>query len=57
MIIFQRFPIRFTRAVELIKHREIGYKATREIIKKGIGEDLPPLDLKRALARKDQAAK
>jgi hypothetical protein len=39
-------------AGELIKHREIGYKATREIIRKGLDGDLPPLDLRKALAKK-----
>ena len=44
-------------ADELIKRREIGYKAAREIIRKGLDGHLPPLDLKKALAKKDQGAK
>ena len=44
-------------ADELLKRREIGYMATRKIIRKGLDGPLPPLDLKRALAKKDQKAK
>jgi hypothetical protein len=44
-------------ADELIKHREIAYMATRLIIRKGLDGDLPPLDFKRALAKKDKDAK
>ena len=44
-------------ADELIKRREIAYKAAREIIRKGIDGDLPPLNLKKASAKTDQKAK
>ena len=44
-------------AGELIKRREIGYKTTREIIRKGLDGPLPPLNLKKGLAKKDQESK
>jgi hypothetical protein len=42
-------------ADELINRREIGYKAARKIIIKGIDGPLPPLDLKRAMAKKSRS--
>jgi hypothetical protein len=44
-------------ANELMKRREIGYMAVRKIIRKGLDGPLPPLNLKRALAKKDQESK
>ncbi len=41
-------------ADELIKRREISYTATRKIIRKGLDGPLPPLDLKKSLAKKKE---
>jgi hypothetical protein len=37
---------------ELVRQQEIGYLATRKIIRKGLDGGLPPLDLKKFLAKK-----
>lgn len=56
-VLWRRWDAVELLADELIKRREIGYKAAHGIIRKGLDGDLPPLDLKRALAKKDQEAK
>ena len=56
-VLWRRWDAVELLADELLKRREIGYKTAREIIRKGLDGDLPPLDLKRALAKKDQEPK
>jgi hypothetical protein len=56
-VIWPRWDAVELLADELIKRQEIGYMAARGIIRKGLDGDLPPLDLKRALAKKDRGAK